>query len=233
MEPRIFLSSLDIAYISIYGLSALLGLFLNTLTITILLKGKKFGKGIRIQLVNLAVADTLSSLVVFIFAIFEGLLAVPNINVYVILDVCGILHYFLNFQFQASLMSNTAISLERFVAVYFPLKIREYRRRHVIAVTIAIWILTFVVDMPWIFEIELHADPSFNKNHFCTSELFLEPVELDLIIYSTCYFFPLTIIVTSYTLICIKLKRRRQIGDHHTVNQQHAQVLLTSFKLVT
>ena len=53
----------SIINLSIHVLFAILGICLNSLTILVLLRGSKFGKAIKIQLINLAIADLLSSLV--------------------------------------------------------------------------------------------------------------------------------------------------------------------------
>ena len=229
MELRTSLSSLNIANICIYVLSALLGLFLNTLTIAILLKGKKFGKGIRIQLVNLAIADTLCSLVALVYAIVEGVVVLPSFSSYSTLKVCGLLQYIMNLLFQASLMSNTAISLERFVAVYFPLKMRDYQRCHVIAVTIAIWIFALVSSLPLVYKMGLYSNPSYNPDYLCMSKLFFIPSPTNIAVYSACYFLPVAVIVTSYTLISIKLKRREVIGERTDADNQRVNIQVSVF----
>ena len=229
MELSTSLSSLNIANICIYGLSALLGLFLNTLTITILLKGKKFGKGIRIQLVNLAVTDTLCSLVALVYAIVEGVVVLPSFSGYSTLKVCGFLQYVATLLFKASLMSNTVISLERFVAVYFPLKMRDYQRRHIIAVTIAIWIFAFLSNLQLLYRVKFYSSPLYNPNYLCISKIFFSPTAMDISMYSACYFIPVAIIITCYTLISIKLKRRKIIGESHDTKDHSVNIQVLVF----
>ena len=201
---------LDVIYILLTILSAVLGLCFNSLTIAIIVKGKNFGKNIKIQLTNMAVADTLCSLATLISGIAEGLsiLRVPYI-----LEFCGLLQFVNALLFHGSLMSNTAISLERFVAVYFPLKMREYRRVHVVTVVIAVWLLSFLDLAQWISDIKMFTDPQFNPERVCTAQTYLAPTDAMIASYVTCACFPVFIIVVSYTLICIKLKRRKVIGE--------------------
>ena len=217
MGPRTYLTPSDIAYITIYGLAALVGLCLNSLTIAIIVNGIKFGKGIKIQLTNMAVADILCSIATLSSGIVEGLTVLPIPYIW---EVCGLMQLVNIVFFQASLLSNTAISLERFVAVYFPLKMREYRRRHVIIITVGIWILSVLINLSYIEEFHFYADPLTNPDKFCISELYLAPSAITLVGYSICYFLPLTVIVTSYTLICIKLRRRKVVGEQQSSKDQ-------------
>ena len=218
MESHTF----DFINIGIHVVAAILGLSLNILTIIIIIKGKKFGNGIKIQLVNLAVANILCSLSALVPAIVDGLLLLPNLNIGVTIMVCDLLHYAMRVSFQASLTSSTSISLERFVAVYRPIKIREYRCRHIVLTTITIWILSIAVNIQLLFKQDFYSDYAEDSNQTCIFELYVKHSPFDYISDLVGFFLPLITIVTSYLLICIRLKRRKVIGEQPESSKQQA-----------
>ena len=219
VEPRTQLTPVEIIYVVFTILPAVLGLCFNSIAIRIILKKCKFGKGIRMQLMNMAVADILCSIATLVSGIVEGISVLP---IPYILEFCGSLVFVNSTLFQASLLSNTAICLERFVAVYFPLKMKEYRRRHVITVIIAIWILSVVTNIQWAVDVKVHADPYYNPEYACTTLIYLAPTEVQLTSNVVFYCLPVLIIVTFYTLISIKLIRRKGVGERHV--QSHSTV---------
>lgn len=210
--------SLDALYNAFIIFLAILGIFFNACTIAIITKGTKFGKGIQIQLINLAVADILCSLVALVTKISDSIEGVP---ISLILQFCEVLHLLIPLVFQASLLSNTAISLERLVAVYFPLRMREYRQRHVIITTITIWLLAAMTNIYWLLQRSAYDDLHPAVESKCTLRYHVMPTEIQEALYMIINCLPVTIIVASYTLIGIKLMRRKVIGEQHKSSSSH------------
>ena len=234
-EPRTHLNnSLDLVYTVLTFILAIVGLFFNACTITIIIRGDNFGKGIKIQLMNLAVADVLCSLASVTAEISDSVEGLPMLHK---LNFCRMLQMLNPIVFLGSLLSNTAISLERFVAVYFPLKMKEYRRRHVITVTVAVWILPVLMNLQRLFTSDVYFRDYFSPDEFaCLSEIYLPPSTVRIALYVGFVCLPVLIIITCYTLICIKLKRRKVIGEQHrsnhsSVNIQVNKTLLLCYKL--
>ena len=212
-EPRTHLNnSLDLVYTVLTFILAIVGLFFNACTITIIIRGDNFGKGIKIQLMNLAVADVLCSLASVTAEISDSVEGLPMLHK---LNFCRMLQMLNPIVFLGSLLSNTAISLERFVAVYFPLKMREYRRRHVITVIATVWVLSVLINLQWLLTNDIYVHHYANPEFACISQNYLPPTKLRIASYAGFVCLPVLIIVTCYTLICIKLKRRKVIGEQH------------------
>ena len=219
-EPKMYMrNSLDLVFAVLAIILSILGLFLNACTIAIIIRGDNFGKGIKIQLINLAVADILCSLATVALKAsncLEGFL--------LMLQLCRVLELFNPLVFLARLISNTAISLERFVAVYFPLKMREYRRRHVITVIIAIWMISALLKIFWSLTNNVYVHHYANPELPCMSKIYLPPTKGRIASYVGFVCLPVLIIVTCYTLICIKLKRRKVIGEQHRSNYSSVNI---------
>ena len=213
-EPRTHCYNLlETAYVASTLSVATLGLFFNVCAITIITKGKRFGKSIKTQLINLTVADMLCSVVSIVSKVFTGLKGLSAVQFWIALE------FLVSFVFLASLLSNTAISLERFVAVYFPLKMREYRRKHVTIVVVTIWTLSAVTNALWFLKGE--GTPEFKCYYY---QYDAPPTGIRLVLYGVIVCCPVIIMITCYTLICIKLKRRKVIGERRWRKQSRVNI---------
>lgn len=121
--------------LSVYLLMAVTGLVLNTLTIYIVKKGKSISSDIKISVINLAVADILMCVFdsSFLATIFFGFPFPQSVL------ACKIYRFFRRIGHHCSLLCSVVISLERFVAVFFPNKAAQYTRAKRLIVVGAVW----------------------------------------------------------------------------------------------
>ena len=209
-EPRTHSDNLlEVAYVGITVFLSILGLCFNACAVTIIIKGSKFGKSIRIQLINMAVADILCSLAAIVSGISDSLEGLP---VSYVVQFQKAQQFTMPVLYIASLLSNTVISMERFVAVYFPLKMREYRRRHVITVIVIIWVLSVVVNLQLLLKKDAIVYHPVNIRLACTLKRKPPLSVVRVASYVIVICLPVVIIVTCYTLIGVKLARRTVIG---------------------
>lgn len=199
----------DTGFATMVGLAVILGLLLNVMTIVILVTGRRNSKGIRVQLINLAIADCLWSAVgpmMFYHIRFEIPLP-PNLFV---CKTAGALAFLV---VTASPLCNVAISIDRFVVVHFPMKVVNYRNHHKIMIAISVWVISLVVDMGAFFNAhlqELHGTVWC----FCSPIRYNKPfsVEVFYLVSAVKYGVPAMIIVLMYSLIAVRLLRQESVG---------------------
>ena len=200
----------ELAFGVFCGLSALTGIVLNVLTIIVLVTGHKNSKEVRVQLVNLALADIIFSViapVTFLHIRFE----IPLTSNLAICKIAGFLGFYV---VTLSPLCSVAISIDRVMAVYFPMRIRRYRRRHKIITAILVWMISLVVDMGALFNAfvkELHGEVWC----FCSPVRYSKPFTFFefYIASGVKYGVPALIIITMYSLIAYKLLRRKTLGE--------------------
>ena len=199
----------------IHGIFAFFGLVLNTFTLVVIALGTKFGRGMKLQLGNLAIADLLCSLLTPGSAVVGGIVILPYPDSTIL---CKMQQYITSVAFCTSLLCGAAISLERLVAVYFPLKMKEYRPRHAIVVLLSAWICTFALNVDSLIDNEVVTNPQRNNTMKCVSGryLLMQDVGGSLLYLSTTRFLiPVVTILAAYGLIAIKLLTRKRIGVKH------------------
>ena len=213
-------------YLILYVVFGILGILLNTFTILILTKGKKFGQSIRIQLTNLAAADLICSIILPSTVVLGGFTTVryPNIS-----SLCKTQQYLTYTLFYASLLFNAALSLEKFVVVYYPLALRNYQRRHIIVVTTSVWIIALAAQLDIAIDSGVYLHPYDNQIVSCfPSKAFISTdthyFQQVTIVYAIKYIMPSIAILLAYGLIGYKLWRRKAVGEmtfnKKTLNQQ-------------
>ena len=195
----------DYSYISLYLSMAVLGVILNTFTLLTVGCGRHIDSKIKIQLMNLAFADLLMALfdppdhtkVVYRNLSFPGNTAACKLYQF----ACGVSHY-------ATLFCNAAISLERFVIIFFPFRAARYRKVHRYIVILLIWICAVLPAYPSLIQAEVirYYDSSFclivqaSRNQYSDADLWT-PSLFALV--------PALVIVAIYAMIFIKLCIRR------------------------
>lgn len=210
----------DAANIAVHSSFGFLGLLLNILTLIIILKGRRFGKGIKLQLVNLAIADLILSLTVPGSSVVGEYITLPYPNSTVL---CRSQVYLTLVSGYGSLLSSTAISLEKFVAVCFPLKMVMYQRRHIVTIIILIWVFAVSSQLHVLVYSDVYprnanngalmckvfGDRQFEWYHFISS------------IYTPIIFLlPAATICVMYALVGTKLLLRKRIGSKHLSNRK-------------
>ena len=199
-EYGVFTKEEAYAIITTYSFMAVLGLILNSLTICIVSLGDNTSKEIKVQLVNLAVADLLMAVLDPARYIIQNLRLPFSTNL-TISRFAGVLGYTGHY---ASLLCNVAISLERFFVVFFPFRASRYTRSHKLIVIGVVWVCaalpgvenilyTEVVEYGRMFTCSTNKTPSIYACSVETRFLTLK------------YVLPALVIVTVYMLVFIKL----------------------------
>ncbi|XP_067930401.1 somatostatin receptor type 2-like [Watersipora subatra] len=187
------------------------GVTLNTVTILIIVRGKKFGGKLKIQLTNLAVADFMSSIFAFGASSVKEFIVLP----YPDNEVLCKMHLYLGYSiYCTSLLCNASIACERFVAVYFPFLSARYTRNQIISVAVSTWILGLMFNINVLFDAGLFENPVLAGQHICFMTyrpMLSTAVRLTFAILQL--LLPATVILGLYFLIALKVCRRKPIGN--------------------
>ena len=176
-------------------ITAVLGVILNTMAAVVWIAGKHSGTELRPELTCLAVIDLLSavSLSLFDFLILPSRRATYKNDL-----VCRLLGYFGHAIFYTTTLLNAVISLERLVVVYFPLRALNYTKPKKAAVICS----AFVLGM--LHEAQFLADTDRTCLFLTLGDGWIANLKLAV---------SAIIIVTSYTLIAVKIICRKKIGE--------------------
>ncbi|CAG5127355.1 unnamed protein product, partial [Candidula unifasciata] len=220
LSPRIPLSS-SVVLIILYTLTTLAALLGNSIVIVVFAKGRRSNSDLKHFLINLAIAD-------LIMAIF----CIPFTFAYQITDnwifsdfMCPLVQGCQVVSVTASVSTNTAIGIDRLIAVKFPLRRRVTDSRSKV----------FIVGI-WIFAISLGVIPFFmcrtipkEDGRVSCEEVFLDEdgrVVYGFFITIVTYFLPVTILSVTYTMIGRLLWRHKLPGnadDHRDATQLKAK----------
>ncbi|XP_067939444.1 growth hormone secretagogue receptor type 1-like [Watersipora subatra] len=187
--------------------AACFGVLVNILTISTLAVGTNIGKKVKIQLINLAVADCLLAL------LYPGLI-MTELYQYTFdgqRSICKLYRIIAETALHASPISSAAISVERFVIVFYPFKSKVFTRVTLYKIVYVTWALAFFPE----FFSYLATNLSENKMiEFCKGERLFEN-SIYHWIQTVKYLIPASTIVVSYTLIVIKLclRKRKKVGN--------------------
>lgn len=201
-------------FLLVYGIFSFVGIVFNSFTIAVIVAGKKFGKNIRIQLLNISVVDLISSIILPSTSILGGFTtySYPHNDA-----LCKTQQYMSFTLFYLSLLLNATIGLEKFVAVYFPLSLLRYETKYVITTYAAVWILAFAVQIDVITSSGVSESPFVNNTWSCfpTKNLLSQAEEYKSLTlsYALKYLIPSFVILLVYSLIAVKLWRAKRIGE--------------------
>ncbi|XP_076066622.1 neuropeptide SIFamide receptor-like [Oratosquilla oratoria] len=209
---------LCLAYILVFTL----GLVGNSFVIAVVFRSPRMRTVTNYFIVNLAVADVL----VIVFCLPATLVA--NIYHPWILGwfMCKMVAYVQSVSVSASVNSLVAVSLDRFLAIWFPLKMQITKRRAQ-ALIVIIWIVAMTTAVPlavyfdtvtpypdlpsMAFCIEVWPSKEAGRLYFLIAHLLL------------CYLLPLQLISACYIMIWIKVAYRAIPGDARDAAVQQMQ----------
>ena len=196
-------------FASIYILMSCLGLILNNFTIAIIANGRHLTNQIKIQLINLAVADFLTSF--FIPAdqvIFQLQVQFPDSRA-----LCTIIRFVGLGAWYISPLWNAAISIERFVIIYFPLKMKQYTRTHKLIMAVIVWSIGLMANIHNLLYSEVIEEDGVSICSIHTPLHSTSSFDLYEWLLTTKYLLPPLVMTTMYTAISVKLLKRRSIGE--------------------
>ena len=184
----------------VFMFMGLLGVIFNPLTIYIIAQGQHISKKIKIQLINLAVADLLNSII----RSTVNTLAIVHFSFPQILNLCRVTSLIGTIVSLAPLLCNATICLERFALVYFPIKTKSsYKKIHKCLVVAAIWLCASVLGSIVAFDSKV-ADIKL-KVVCMPNDKGILSLEGRRLLYGLAFAVPTIIIVVFYILVFIKL----------------------------
>ena len=194
-----FTAAEGLLFASAYSLMTIAGLILNPLTICIVKKGKSIGSDFKISVINLAVADILLCIFdsSFLATIRYGFPFPQSVL------ACQFYRFFRRIGHYASLVCSAAISLERFVAVFFPSMAAQYSRRKRFIVVGVIWICA---TLPGIRAFVSGTLMEYRGRTYCYifQSPFLSKI-LDSWLLQLEYIIPAVVIAVVYAMVFVKL----------------------------
>ena len=205
---------------SSFILMGLLGVLFNIFTLFVLTLGKNISKKVKIQLINLAIADLLLAILRTPSAVLGPLtISFPESP-----TLCRFHAISTIMVAPSTLYCNAAIAIERFIIIYFPLRALRYTTAHKCVIVAVIWFITLTLGFLVSFDVTIK-DLGIKK--MCT----LDPtngillIRERMVLYGVVFILPTVVIVTFYTLVFAKLYCRKSssIRHHESTRQQHDQ----------
>lgn len=212
----------DLVFGAFCWISGIGGALLNLLAVLVLLTGHKNSKEMRVQLVNLAIVDTLMSMVepqIYYHHRFEDSVDLPTCKFAGFAQYCTL---------TLSTFCNTVISIDRFIAVYFPLKAQQYKTFHKVVTAIFIWLIAVAVDLGTIFNCHIWEIYDFEWC-FCSPTRYAKPLGIknQHAIRFAKNAIPAFIIVLMYILIGLRIVQwKTKVGDAFASAEVHQRELL-------
>ncbi|XP_017074747.2 neuropeptide SIFamide receptor [Drosophila eugracilis] len=215
-----------VAYIMVF----LVGLIGNSFVIAVVLRAPRMRTVTNYFIVNLAIADIL----VIVFCLPATLIG--NIFVPWMLGwlMCKFVPYIQGVSVAASVYSLIAVSLDRFIAIWWPLKQMTKRRARIMI--IGIWVIALVTTIPWLlfFDLvpaeEVFSDAlvsAYSQPQFLCQEVWPPGTDGNLYFLLAnlvaCYLLPMSLITLCYVLIWIKVSTRSIPGESKDAQMDRMQ----------
>ncbi|XP_030562788.1 neuropeptide SIFamide receptor isoform X1 [Drosophila novamexicana] len=212
--------AMSIVYCVAYIVVFLVGLIGNSFVIAVVLRAPRMRTVTNYFIVNLAIADIL--VIVFCLpATLIGNLFVPWMLGWL---MCKFVPYIQGVSVAASVYSLIAVSLDRFIAIWWPLKQMTKRRARIMI--IGIWVIALVTTIPWLlfFDLvpaeEVFSDAlvsSYTQPQYLCQEVWPPGTDGNLYFLLAnlvaCYLLPMSLITLCYVLIWIKVSTRSIPGE--------------------
>ena len=199
-----------------YCLLLVVSLLGNTLIVMVVYRDKKMRTTTNLLIVNMAVSD----LLVPIFAMPRANVEILYGNLRWLIDgvlgeaLCKLTAFFQDISTAVSVQTLVAIAVDRFYAVWFPLKAARIKPR-VKYVILLIWLISALIHAPYLYGFKIG---TFSGKTHCFvgwSRSVTKIVFLLLII--IIYVIPLMLIAILYSLIVKKLRRQTLYGVRNLV----------------
>ena len=196
----------------IYILAIVLGAGGNLISIIVFTNGRRCNTDIRGFLINLAVADLLMAIICIPFSFTSALMR----NWIFSAPMCPIILFTQMLSVTVSVYTNTAISIDRFLAIKYPLKLLRTSRRHVHWVIGAVWIVSagICAVQLWVTRVTVQDDGSqVCRENWPQSENGIDFRKwYTLLVLIITYIIPVVFIITMYGLVCVQLWIRTTPG---------------------
>ncbi|XP_024880270.1 neuropeptide SIFamide receptor-like [Temnothorax curvispinosus] len=207
-----------VAYVVVF----VVGLIGNSCVIAVVYRSPRMRTVTNFFIVNLAVADVL----VIVFCLPATLMS--NIFVPWILGwfMCKAVAYIQGVSVAASVYSLVAVSLDRFLAIWWPLKCQITKRRARMMIVV-IWFIALTMTSPWLLFFDLVSIYDDDPDLRLCLETWPHPKDGSLFFLignlTFCYVLPMILISLCYVLIWIKVWRRHIPGDTKDAQMERIQ----------
>ncbi|XP_073457328.1 chemerin-like receptor 1 [Aquarana catesbeiana] len=197
---------LDVSYMVVLS-----GIFLLGIT----------GNGLVIWFVAFKMKKTVNSVwfLSLAFADFTFCLFLPLTVTYIALDghwpfgtfMCKLSRFALYLNLSASVLQLTVISIDRCISVVFPVWCRNHRTvRLAVKVVLALWIVSLLLNVSYFTNTYIYdADDTFVA---CLEDWLIHNVQI-IIRFIVLFVIPFTIIIFSYTVIFLRIRRNRRANS--------------------
>ncbi|XP_012283008.2 neuropeptide SIFamide receptor [Orussus abietinus] len=214
--------AMSAVYCIAYVLVFVVGLIGNSFVIAVVYRSPRMRTVTNFFIVNLAVADVL----VIVFCLPATLMS--NIFVPWVLGwfMCKTVPYIQGVSVAASVYSLVAVSLDRFLAIWWPLKCQITKRRARLMIVV-IWFIALTTTSPWLLFFDLVAIYGDEPDLRLCLEKWPRPEDGSLFFLignlMLCYVLPMILISLCYILIWIKVWRRHIPTDTKDAQMERIQ----------
>ncbi|XP_047360234.1 neuropeptide SIFamide receptor-like [Vespa velutina] len=214
--------AMSAVYCVAYVLVFVVGLIGNSFVIAVVYRSPRMRTVTNFFIVNLAVADVL----VIVFCLPATLMS--NIFVPWILGwfMCKAVAYIQGVSVAASVYSLVAVSLDRFLAIWWPLKCQITKRRARMMIVV-IWFIALTITSPWLVYFNLVSIYDDDPDLRLCLETWPRPEDGSLFFLignlTLCYVLPMILISLCYILIWIKVWRRHIPTDTKDAQMERIQ----------
>ncbi|XP_062610359.1 allatostatin-A receptor-like [Saccostrea cucullata] len=190
--------------VTFYVIIGLLGISGNALVIVVILAFPRMRNITNMFLLSLASADLLLVLICVPIKCATYFSYTWRMGAF----LCTFTHYVQNVSMVCSVITLTVMSIERFIAIIYPLRARSLCTvRHSKFVIAAVWILSFIYTMPVIFIQDLHEVGRRVKAYWCMKK-YSQPVYsllFEIYMFFILFIVPMTIMLFTYSRISCEI----------------------------
>lgn len=210
-----------------YILVILLSLFGNAMVVRVVHKNRRMRTITNYLIINMSLADLLTTVFNMLpttYWIFHGL-DVWAVGGWLGETLCKLLSFAQTLSISVSVFTLCAIAFDRFFAIFRPLK-RVITFRVAKGIIIASWLSSIIVSGPQLYVSTTTGEKGLAQCVEKWSPLFDEataPRDYTIALFVLFYALPLTVIASLYTVIMLKLWRRRAPGQELSSNQEHKE----------
>lgn len=210
-----------------YILVILLSLFGNVMVIRVVHKNRRMRTITNYLIINMALADLLTTFFNMLpttYWIFQGL-DVWAMGGWIGEALCKLLNFSQSLSISVSVFTLCAIAFDRFFAIFRPLK-RVITFRVAKCIIAGTWLASIVVSGPQLYVLTTAGEKGVAQcveNWVPPFDAATAPRDYTIALFFLLYALPLTVIASLYTVIMLKLWRRRAPGQELTSNQEHKE----------
>lgn len=208
-----------------YIIVILLSLFGNVVVVRVVHRNRRMRTITNYLIINMALADLLTTvfnMLPTLYWIFRGL-DVWAVGGWIGEALCKLLNFAQSVSITVSVFTLCAIAFDRFFAIFRPLK-RVITFRVAKGIIAASWLSALIVSGPQLYVLTISGEKGFAQcveNWGSPFDEATAPRDYTIALFVLLYALPLVVIAFLYTVIMLKLWRRRAPGQELTSNQEN------------